>query len=102
MTDKIYCGNGRVLTTKFGQMLKLSLTSEDVQALMDNIDNGWVNIKVCKRKEPSEKGTTHYLEIDTWKPEKKAADKPAEAAAEPAKKPADAEATAEDLESLPF
>jgi len=99
MTDKIYCGNGRVLTTKFGQMLKLSLTSEDVQALMDNIDNGWVNIKVCKRKEPSEKGTTHYLEIDTWKPEKKADAKPEEKAVE---KSPDDPATKEDLESLPF
>ena len=69
MTEKIYCGNGKSITTKYGDLMKLSLTQEDVQAITDNLDNGWVNMVVNQRKEPSKGGMTHYLTIDTWKPE---------------------------------
>lgn len=68
MADKIYCGNGKKITTRFGDMLKLSFSESDLQALQDNLDNGWVNAKVSERREPSASGMTHYLEVDTWKP----------------------------------
>ncbi len=48
--------------------MRLSLSESDIQALQDNTDNGWVNVKVCERREPSASGMTHYLEVDTWKP----------------------------------
>jgi len=69
MTDKIYCGNGKEIKTKYGSMLKLSLHKDDVDKLVDNLDNDWVNVLVSERREPSEKGMTHYLTIDEWKPE---------------------------------
>ena len=75
MAEKTYCGIGRVVETKFGKMLKLSMTEEDVKTLQENIVDGWVNVDVGKRKEPSERGTTHYLTVNTWKPEKKEAKK---------------------------
>ena len=68
MADKVYCGNGRVIKTQYGELMKLSFTEDDLQKLTDNLENGWVNVVVKERREPSEKGTTHYLEVDTWKP----------------------------------
>ena len=68
MADKIYCGNGKKITTRYGDMMRLSISESDLQALQDNLENGWVNVKVCERREPSQSGMTHYLEVDTWKP----------------------------------
>jgi CRISPR/Cas system type I-B associated protein Csh2 (Cas7 group RAMP superfamily) len=99
MADKIYCGNGKVIKTQYGEMMKLSFTAEDVEKLKEGLKNGWVNAVVKERREPSEKGTTHYLEIDTWEPNQDGGN--------PAKKAAskstgdevqlDSEITAEDL-----
>lgn len=93
MADKIYCGNGRVIKTQFGELMKLSFTEEDLQAMQDNLSNGWINVVVKERREPSEKGTTHYLEVDTWKPNQ---DDGASKAA-PAKPAQTDEVSAEDL-----
>lgn len=71
MAEKQYCGIGKEIKTKFGKMMKLSLTKEDLATLEKNLSNGWVNLDVCKRREPSGKGTTHYLVINDFKPEKK-------------------------------
>lgn len=98
MADKIYCGNGKKITTRYGDMMRLSLTESDLQSLQDNLDNGWVNVKVCERREPSQSGMTHYLEVDTWKPGQ---DRDATAAAEPAKK-APAKTDEVKAEDLPF
>lgn len=70
MTEPIYCGNGKVITTKYGEMIKLSITAENLATMQENLKNGWVNVIVGKRKNPSEKGTTHYLAIDNWEPKK--------------------------------
>ena len=97
MADKIYCGNGRVIKTQYGELMKLSFTAEDLQAMQDNLDNGWINVVVKERREPSEKGTTHYLEVDTWKPNQEGG------SAAPAKAPAKPAQTDEvSAEDLPF
>lgn len=93
MAEKIYCGNGRVIKTQFGELMKLSFTEEDLQAMQDNLSNGWVNVVVKERREPSEKGTTHYLEVDTWKPNQEAES----SKAAPAKPAQTNEVSAEDL-----
>lgn len=72
---KTYCGNAKEIETKYGKLLKLSFTKEDIQALQDNLADGWVNAVVKERKEPSPTGISHYLELDLWKPEKKEASK---------------------------
>jgi len=70
--DKIYVGNGKEVETKFGPMLKLSFNKDDLKKLQDNLnEKGYVNLNVNKRKEESEFGSTHYMVVDNWKPEKK-------------------------------
>lgn len=71
MTEKVYCGNGKAIKTQYGEMMKLSFTTEDVEKMKESLKNGWVNCVVKERREPSKKGMTHYLEIDTWEPENK-------------------------------
>ena len=40
-------------------------------------DKGWANLIVSRRKEPSDTGVTHYVKVDTWKPDpKKTSSKP--------------------------
>ena len=69
--EKKYVGTGKVITGKFGNFLKFSLKKEDLDKLYDALDNGWVNMVIQQRKEPSDKGQTHYGYIDEWKPEEK-------------------------------
>jgi guanylate kinase len=73
MADKVYCGNGKVIKTQYGDMMKLSLSPEDIEKIVERSKatkdrGGWVNIDVKERREPSPKGMTHYLEIDMWEP----------------------------------
>lgn len=69
MSDaKVYVGNAKVIKTQFGELTKMSLTAEDVEKLQQNLDNGWINVVIKERREPSASGFTHYLEVDTWKP----------------------------------
>ena len=71
MTDKQYAGNAKSVDGQYGKFLKISMTEEDVNTLLKNLKDGWVNVTVKKRREPSEKGFSHYLEVDLWSPEKK-------------------------------
>ena len=69
-TEKIYCGTGKAIPTKNGELLKFSFTAKDIQTMQAHMTKGgWVNTIVGKRKEPSQSGQTHYLTIDPWKPE---------------------------------
>lgn len=53
-----------------GTQLRLSVkVSEFIEDLRSIQDNGWANIIVARRKDPSDKGVTHYAYEDTWKPE---------------------------------
>jgi hypothetical protein len=72
MSDKIYCGNGKEIQTKHGSMFRLSLNNSDIEKLQAHVNKaGWVNLNMSKRKEVGKHGDTHYLTIDTWKPEAK-------------------------------
>lgn len=95
--DKQYVGHGKVVTTQYGDILKMSLTAENVETLQKNLENGWVNFDVLKRKAPSEKGMTHYGVLNTWKPEN--ADS---APASPTKKAEPTSVEEMDPEDLPF
>jgi len=69
MSDqKVYVGNAKVIKTQYGELTKMSLTAEDVEKLQQNLENGWINVVIKERREPSASGFTHYLEVDTWKP----------------------------------
>lgn len=74
MADKIFCGSGK----EFGQYGQLSLTLS-VEKMRPHItewtdDKGKVHkqikVKVTRRMEPTA-NQTHYVEIDTWKPEQR-------------------------------
>ena len=75
MTEKIYCGNGKVRmgSGKNGSfsILKVSFSPDDLKKMNDwaNSNNGWVNIDITKRLAPSDKGVTHTVALDTWKPD---------------------------------
>lgn len=50
--------------------LKISAPLEKlIEELRANASqSGWVNLEIKKRKVPSEKGATHYMQVDEWKP----------------------------------
>lgn len=50
--------------------LKISAPLEKlIEELRANAgQSGWVNLEIKKRKSPSEKGATHYMQVDEWKP----------------------------------
>lgn len=64
---KQYCGIGRERETKYGPLVKVSMSKEDVEVLYANLKNGWVSFDVKRRKEI--KGDkTHYCEINDFEP----------------------------------
>lgn len=69
MEEKVFCGNGKVINTKYGEMTKISFSETDLQKLKDNLDGGWVNTVLKEKKNKIEGKPTHYLEVDKWKPE---------------------------------
>jgi len=73
MTDKVFCGNAKIIITQYGEMTKISFSKDDLDKLMQNLENGWVNTVLKEKKTKIEGKPTHYLEVDNWKPEAKQA-----------------------------
>jgi len=71
--DKIYVGNAKIRKGTYGDIVKYLLSAEDVAKIVkrSSENDGWCAIDICERKQPSDKGYTHYGMIDTWKPERK-------------------------------
>jgi len=68
-TEKIFCGNGKIINTQYGEMTKISFSKKDLETMLDNLDNGWINTVLKEKKNKVEGKPTHYLEVDTWKPD---------------------------------
>ena len=67
MSEKIYCGNAKVIETKFGKMLKISFSKKDLQELNKAMDGKeWVNCNLKEKQNKQEGKPTHYLELDTY------------------------------------
>jgi hypothetical protein len=67
MSDKIYCGNAKVIETKFGKMLKISFSKKDLQELNKAMEGKeWVNCNLKEKQNKQEGKPTHYLELDTY------------------------------------
>jgi hypothetical protein len=67
MSDKIYCGNAKVIETKFGKMLKISFSKKDIQELNKAMEGKeWVNCNLKEKQNKQEGKPTHYLELDTY------------------------------------
>lgn len=66
--EKVYLPSSiKNIDTKFGSMMIANLKVEDLQA---NAKNGWVSMVIAERKEPSEKGATHYAYVNDYEPKK--------------------------------
>jgi hypothetical protein len=64
--SKIYGGNAKMITTKFGDMWKVSQNRTDLEKLlqyMNDNDTEWVNLDIKEKKEIVEGKATHYLEV---------------------------------------
>jgi len=64
--SKIYGGNARMITTKFGDMWTISQSRKDLETLlkfMNDNDTEWVNLSVKEKQEKVEGKATHYLEV---------------------------------------
>lgn len=75
---KIYGGNAKVITTKFGEMWTISQNRADLEKLlqyMNENDTEWVNCSVKEKQQKVEGKATHYLEL--YQPKEKEELKPA-------------------------
>lgn len=93
--------------TSFGQVIKIGANVEKLIAfLQENVnDRGFINLEIVPRREPSDKGETHSLKLDNWKPTQQAEGSPAPKAKPAAKAadPATTEKVAPDAdEDIPF
>lgn len=73
--EPIYAGSSRVVTTKYGEMTTVTFSKSEVDKLYSYMSsNGveWVTLKIKEKKNKVAGKPTHYLEVDTWKPDKKA------------------------------
>jgi hypothetical protein len=74
MSDKRYCGSGKLKETKYGEIIELLLFTRDIDEILKRQDEvkdskySAVKLVIRRRKEMSDKGQTHYGEIDTWEP----------------------------------
>ena len=60
-----------------GSQMKISIKTEDfINELKEVDENGWCNLIMNRRQEPSDKGVTHYIKVDTWKPDASKASAP--------------------------
>ena len=78
MDEKIYAGNGKVIDTQYGKLLKVTL---DLQALFDaskaghgfearNSGKKMITVNVSARRDGADQyGNTHTIVVDTWKPD---------------------------------
>ncbi len=69
--DKIYLGNGKEFFD--GDEIKISLNLTKLKEAAEHIfefkGNKYIKLKVCKKKEIDEYGKTHYVQVDTFKPD---------------------------------
>ena len=71
MSEKIFCGSGRIVPTKYGDMIKISVGKQDVNNIVKYMKDNkvdWCNMVLKEKRDKVEGKPTHYLEIDEWKP----------------------------------
>ena len=68
MAEKNYVASSiKKVTTQYGDLFNANFKMEDLQKIAKR---GWVNITIAERREPSEKGATHYAYENTYEPPK--------------------------------
>lgn len=72
MEEKIYCGNAKKIDFQNGgSIVKVKLGPSDLQKINEWAQNngGWCNLNVSERRSVSDKGYTHSVSVDQWKPD---------------------------------
>lgn len=64
--EKIFCGNGKIIKTQFGELVKISYSEKDLKTMLANLKNGWVNTVLKEKKNKVDGKPTHYVEIDNF------------------------------------
>tara|TARA_B100000963_G_scaffold310608_1_gene287196 strand:+ start:1730 stop:1984 length:255 start_codon:yes stop_codon:yes gene_type:complete len=66
MAEKNYVVSSiKKITTQYGAIYNANFRLEDLKKIEKR---GWVNIIIAERREPSEKGATHYAYENTYEP----------------------------------
>jgi len=71
--SKIYCGKGKEINGKYGAFYKINICIDDIPVEhMFKAKSGkrYVNLLVSEMRQPDDKGNTHTVLVDTWKPSK--------------------------------
>ena len=68
-TEKIYCGSAKIIPTQYGDLTKIIFHKDDIQKMLNNMNGDWINLVVKEKQNKVEGKPTHYLEVDTWKPD---------------------------------
>ena len=70
MSEKIYIGGAKEKVWEDGNSsYSISFGEKDLALLLANKnEKGYVNLKMTKRREPSQYGQTHSIVVDDWKP----------------------------------
>ena len=64
--EKVYLPSSiKNIETKYGTMM---VANFKVDELLANSNNGWVSMVISERREPSEKGATHYAYLNDYEP----------------------------------
>lgn len=69
VTGRLYCGRGKA--GKYGINLDICLDDIPAEHITMSSKNRkrYVKLKVNASREPDDRGNTHYIEVDTWKPD---------------------------------
>ena len=70
--EKIYAGSAKIVQTNYGEMTKVSFHKDDINKMVQYMkDNGsdWINLDIKAKQSPQDGKPTHYLEVNTWKPQ---------------------------------
>lgn len=68
-TQKNYVGNGKKLSTKFGEIINVSLKLTDLQKIVN--EKGYVNITITEMKQADKYGNTLTAYENDYKPQPK-------------------------------
>jgi len=78
MSDNIYVGKANIHETQYGDIMKVNLVLSRIpkEYIRDFENNKGETLKaitlnVIELRNPDQRGNTHTVRVDTWKPEKK-------------------------------
>lgn len=65
--DRIFVGSGK--EHKYGVNVSVCLSDLPKEHIFEYNGKKYIKLKVNKKREADDYGKTHYVEVDTWKPD---------------------------------